>query len=1367
MHLRHSVSLAVTLLFCGILGNLNARIVSADISYRCLGGNNYEFTLTAYRDCSSPVDLPRIQRIDYNAPSCSQSGGITVNLVSNKDTIRPACARQATFCEGGTVPGYVKYVYKGNFTIPAQCNDWVFSWQLCLRPQKITTLQNLTQTCLLIETTLDNTTVTCNNSPTFTEDPVALICEDFSSNVSFAAQDSDGDSLVYSFTQPMSAVGTPVTYKAAFSASSPIQSSPAVNLNPTTGNLRLSPTAYDTSVTAVKVEEYRNGQLIGTTIRDLLIEVLFCGNQPPLISGLDGDTSIKTYTMCIGELDTLRFPVLDSNQRDSLTPFFRSRLNGMRFLGGPYAKNKMNDEILIEFEPRANQAGLFNLRFGVSDSACPFPANGVYSIDLDIVNSPRIITRAVPDTAVCGEDKKIGFNINGGTPPFTYKWLSIPNSNTDSLVLSPGTYIVTVEDANGCVDTSEVTLIGDVEADFTFTRNCILQGTTTSFRDTSSSLFGTINAWEWNFGDSAANSTSNQEHPTYAYSDAGTYTVTLKVTDDNGCEATTQKQVQVCKLNSISIEPQKICVQQSEVITVNHDAVCDPELTAVSGNGNPTITNIFSVGDNDSPPSEDQFEVNYPDTGTFQLYISSIFENIGCETTDTVDIEVYPEPELEFLDSNFYWNCQITDTFVVLRARVHESLLPFFPKVDVNSTNLNLNYTLDITDTLTYDTIWITSLPERSAQISASLYDDSTTCVHADELAIRDPISIDISNTPYCERGDSVLFTNLSSSPWGIDTMYLRYGDGNVLANPDTSVYYYPPDSVFQFTFYLRDNSGCEDSTSGTVITELPEDTFDFRAVQPYAWQDTVCFGDPWAYYSPQGSYVNRWEWDFITSTTSFIDDRLRTGTVTITSPGVDTVRHRVIYNKERCERNYSKEVTVFDPIIYDLQNSAVCARFPIDYTATKTSGLFPVDSFRWDFYGTFFEWSNGQRRRVTRLLDSAFTQNVDSVVWNFNGTMRAELTVVDSIGCSNTLVLEHDVVNLIEPQFSLSSFCVKDRLTFLLANVVDSLETAVVYTYEYGDGSPIDSTSTGERFHRFADTGVYFVTSTAYSAEGCYHEYSDSIRIIPRPQPDIVISQACAGKPFVLDGRNSFEYSDTAQVTDYDFILEGTPAGTVTLDGPLTTYTLPEPGRYDVSLALLSSTGCRDTITQTFEVYELVTAAFIDSGDDAFGDIYFYDQSINATNWKYNIYTRDTVLIDSIEVPFGSANATTPYVFDSIGIYLVEQIAWNGLECRDTTMRVVNTNSYINLPNAFSPNQDGENDKLQLLYKGISELYEFKVFNRWGEVVFDAGSDLNDAWDGEFRGTEQPQGTYVYYYRARTIYGETVEEKGKVALLR
>ena len=66
----------------------------------------------------------------------------------------------------------------------------------------------------------------------------------------------------------------------------------------------------------------------------------------------------------------------------------------------------------------------------------------------------------------------------------------------------------------------------------------------------------------------------------------------------------------------------------------------------------------------------------------------------------------------------------------------------------------------------------------------------------------------------------------------------------------------------------------------------------------------------------------------------------------------------------------------------------------------------------------------------------------------------------------------------------------------------------------------------------------------------------------------------------------------------------------------------------------------------------------------------------------------------------------------------------------------------------------------------GIKELSEFKVYNRWGELLFDT-KDINTGWNGMYNNELQPSGTYVYVVSAKTYLDETMTKKGNFLLLR
>jgi len=98
------------------------------------------------------------------------------------------------------------------------------------------------------------------------------------------------------------------------------------------------------------------------------------------------------------------------------------------------------------------------------------------------------------------------------------------------------------------------------------------------------------------------------------------------------------------------------------------------------------------------------------------------------------------------------------------------------------------------------------------------------------------------------------------------------------------------------------------------------------------------------------------------------------------------------------------------------------------------------------------------------------------------------------------------------------------------------------------------------------------------------------------------------------------------------------------------------------------------------------------------------------------------------------------------------------GVPCDDIIPHAV-------VPNAFSPNGDGENDVLYVRGEGVTQL-SFIVYDRWGEKVFST-TTLNNGWDGTFRGKELDPAVFTYYLHAIFIDGSDKIEKGDVTLTR
>jgi gliding motility-associated-like protein len=113
---------------------------------------------------------------------------------------------------------------------------------------------------------------------------------------------------------------------------------------------------------------------------------------------------------------------------------------------------------------------------------------------------------------------------------------------------------------------------------------------------------------------------------------------------------------------------------------------------------------------------------------------------------------------------------------------------------------------------------------------------------------------------------------------------------------------------------------------------------------------------------------------------------------------------------------------------------------------------------------------------------------------------------------------------------------------------------------------------------------------------------------------------------------------------------------------------------------------------------------------------------------------------------------------------YCVEVI--NAIGCKDKAcIDIVIKCGDVFVPNAFSPNQDGYNDELKVYGNCIEEMV-FRIYNRWGELVFES-IDPSNTWDGNFKGEHLNSGVFVYQLVATLSGGKNVTKKGNITILK
>ena len=205
------------------------------------------------------------------------------------------------------------------------------------------------------------------------------------------------------------------------------------------------------------------------------------------------------------------------------------------------------------------------------------------------------------------------------------------------------------------------------------------------------------------------------------------------------------------------------------------------------------------------------------------------------------------------------------------------------------------------------------------------------------------------------------------------------------------------------------------------------------------------------------------------------------------------------------------------------------------------------------------------------------------------------------------------------------------------------------------------------------------------------------------------------------------------------------------------------QPGTYDVELEIISPIGCvtKKNFPEAVTVHEKPGAGFRIEPEklNVFSE---YFQAVDASSGaSASRWFLDEEAISFEKEPKISVQDT--------GIHILEQIVFNPWGCSDTMSSFFDVEpiATVFMPDAFTPNQDGLNDIfLPVGYFNGIKSFQFTVYSRWGNRVFESGDPLS-GWDGLKNGLESPTGTYLYNVHYVEPRGKKVAFKGSFQLIR
>lgn len=197
--------------------------------------------------------------------------------------------------------------------------------------------------------------------------------------------------------------------------------------------------------------------------------------------------------------------------------------------------------------------------------------------------------------------------------------------------------------------------------------------------------------------------------------------------------------------------------------------------------------------------------------------------------------------------------------------------------------------------------------------------------------------------------------------------------------------------------------------------------------------------------------------------------------------------------------------------------------------------------------------------------------------------------------------------------------------------------------------------------------------------------------------------------------------------------------------------------GAYEVKLKITTGTACiADSFSQTLEVKQLSIQAPPDQVVDAGQALQLYTTGGgNLFQWTPSRWLSNPDIANPVAKPMDTITYTVTAT-DNAGCKAADSV----------TLFVKNEVKGINVPSAFTPNNDGLNDIIRPLIGSQFTLKEFSIFNRWGQKIYTT-SQAGEGWDGKLNERLQASGVYVWVITVADVQDKKITSKGTVMMIR
>lgn len=559
--------------------------------------------------------------------------------------------------------------------------------------------------------------------------------------------------------------------------------------------------------------------------------------------------------------------------------------------------------------------------------------------------------------------------------------------------------------------------------------------------------------------------------------------------------------------------------------------------------------------------------------------------------------------------------------------------------------------------------------------------------------------------------GEIIAFNHISQTH---DSLLIDFGDGTT--SNSSMRHEYLSTGTYDVSLTVYEN-GCEATMvrSQYVVIEGVDATFSVSDSVLDCYPVTIDFehlgvGDP----------IDDGFWDFGNGSTS--NNYSRTAQYTYTKPGVYITRLNIL-TENNCIAEASKEIIVNGPFIdFDFSPKLICSGDEVQFVVNDSVN---IESFLWVF-------GDG----------STSSEYEPSHQYIAKGIITPAVSVVND-NCEVLLTADTLWVSDVQADFFLegNEYCLYDPLI------------AQNYSNNYSDvnwflnGENISQTD--DLVHALTEAGVFKLLLEVTGQGNCTDTTSRPVIVWPVPEFSIDgVTSLCPGEQTTLSVDRSsinwqIEWSPQQAVSNTNnFQVQTNVDATSVIHAEVTNAhdcsTINSVVVYMGELPNLNRVPIYDTSIFIGQSIQFAVSA------DKEGVVYSWEPNYNIS----------------------CTNCSNPVVspVENTNYYLTASDS-----CSSETLIFpveVIVDFYLEFPDAFTPNGDGENDFFNYEYDELKEI-EFKIYNRWGSLVYSSTTLGEQGWDGTYKGEIQNIDSYTYYVRAISEHGFEFERKGVFTLLK